>query len=445
MRKLLVLVVALVVIAGGTFVAAGFAAAPVIHINKPEKFVGAATPLDVLVEAPNGRVGALTIAFEQNGARTSLISTTDALGQAGVGAGSPITQDGPNQIRITPTVGREQVPGLKSGPAKIVVTASRPVLYGIRQLRSEMTHDVIVRLERPQVSVLSTHHYINVGGAEMVLYRVSPDDVASGVRVGDFEYPGYPASGVRIPGIAIADPAARVAFFALEFDQPVNTPIRLFARDEAGNTAMADFDHQVFPKPARQSRIPLDDAFINRVVPAILAGTTEVAPTGSTIDQYVVINSVLRKLNAAKIASFAKDTSPELLWGGAVFHPFTNNAVESAFADRRTYIYQGKEVDHQVHLGFDLASVKNAPVLAANRGKVVFAQELGIYGNCVIIDHGMGVQSLYGHMSSIAVKPGDMVEKEQELGKSGITGLAGGDHLHFTMLVNGHMINPVAV
>ena len=108
MRKLLVLVVALVVIAGGTFVAAGFAAAPVIHINKPEKFVGAATPLDVLVEAPNGRVGALTIAFEQNGARTSLISTTDALGQAGVGAGSPITQDGPNQIRITPTVGREQ-------------------------------------------------------------------------------------------------------------------------------------------------------------------------------------------------------------------------------------------------------------------------------------------------------------------------------------------------
>ena len=116
MRKLLVLVVVLSVIAGGAFVAAGFAAVPVIHINKPEKFVGAATPLDVLIEAPNGRVGALAIEFEQGGTRTSLMSTSDALGQAGVGTGSPITQDGPNQLRMTPTVGRDQVPG--SSPAR---------------------------------------------------------------------------------------------------------------------------------------------------------------------------------------------------------------------------------------------------------------------------------------------------------------------------------------
>ena len=96
-----------------------------------------------------------------------------------------------------------------------------------------------------------------------------------------------------------------------------------------------------------------------------------------------------------------------------------------------------------MHLGFDLASFANTPVLAANRGKVLFAGDLGIYGNCVVIDHGLGVQSLYGHLSSIAVKVGDVVAKEQELGKSGMTGLAGGDHLHFTMLVNGQMVNPI--
>jgi len=156
-----------------------------------------------------------------------------------------------------------------------------------------------------------------------------------------------------------------------------------------------------------------------------------------------VINGELRRKNAANIAAFAKDTSPEILWRGAVFHPFGNNAVESAFADQRTYIYNGKEVDQQVHLGFDLASFTNVKIVAANRGKVAFADELGIYGNCVIIDHGMGVQSLYGHLSSIGVKAGQMVEKEQELGRSGMTGLAGGDHLHFTMLVNGNMVNPV--
>ena len=85
----------------------------------------------------------------------------------------------------------------------------------------------------------------------------------------------------------------------------------------------------------------------------------------------------LRRLNAARIGSFAGDTASELLWRGVVFHPFTNNAVESAFADRRTYVSQGREVDRQVHLGFDLASYAQTPNVAANRGRVLFAAELG--------------------------------------------------------------------
>jgi len=117
--------------------------------------------------------------------------------------------------------------------------------------------------------------------------------------------------------------------------------------------------------------------------------------------------------------------------------------VQSAFADRRTYTYQGDEVDHQVHLGFDLASYAMAAIPAANAGTVLLARELGIYGNCVIVDHGFGVQSLYAHLSSFGVEEGATVEKGQEIGRSGITGLAGGDHLHFTMLVNGQMVNPI--
>ena len=78
-----------------------------------------------------------------------------------------------------------------------------------------------------------------------------------------------------------------------------------------------------------------------------------------------------------------------------------------------------------------------------NAGVVLYAADLGIYGNCVIVDHGLGVQSLYAHLSSIEVKEGDRVEKGRVLGRSGMTGLAGGDHLHFTMLVNGQAVNPV--
>ena len=378
-------------------------------------------------------MGSVRIAFEQGGAVSAIAA----------GEPSSWVMDGPTRVRIVREISRESLPGLESGPARISVIATRPVLFGLRRVETVVSRDVHVRLERPQLSVLSTHHYINQGGSELIVYRTTPADVMSGVSVGDREYPGYPAAGLGIPGMTVTDPAVRVAFFALLHDQDPSTPMHLFARDEAGNAATAAFESRTFAKTFKASRIELNDDFLNRVVPAILAGTTEVAPTGTTLDKFVTINRDLRRKNAETIASFAAKTSPEMFWGGLVFHTFVNNAVESAFADRRTYFYQGKEVDRQVHLGFDLASFAHAPVVAANRGTVLFAGELGIYGNAVILDHGMGVQSLYAHLSQLDVAEGATVEKSQMLGKSGITGMAGGDHLHFTMLVNGQMVNPV--
>ena len=435
MRYLLGLILILALAAGGAWLVAGRMASPAIEIGKPDKFVGTATPIEVAVSSPNNELSGLRIVLEQDGTETPLYSMDQP--------GSVQTKQDGERILLTSEIGKKTVPALKAGPARIVVTASRPVLYGLRTLQSTATRDVQVRLERPRVSVISTHHYVNLGGSEMVVYRVTPDDVESGVVVGDVVYPGYPASGITVEGVRIADPAVRVAFFALLYDQDVNTPMRVYARDPAGNTARADFDHRTFPKPFKRSRIPLDDNFIDRVVPAILEGATEIQPEGDTLAKFLAINGELRRKNAEKIASFASQTAPEMLWRGVVFHPFTNSAVESAFADQRTYIYKGKEVDRQVHLGFDLASLAGAPVVAANRGKVLFADELGIYGNCVIVDHGLGVQSLYAHLSSIDVQAGQTVEKEQTLGRSGMTGLAGGDHLHFTMLLQGRMVNPV--
>jgi murein DD-endopeptidase MepM/ murein hydrolase activator NlpD len=437
MKYLVGLVLLLLVAAGGAYVVAGRMPPPSITIEKPEKFVGTATPLEVVIKAPDApAMKPLRVVFEQNGKQTTLFSL-DEPGKA------QVKQEGTEAVRITHEIGKQTIPDLQSGAARIIVTAGRPVMRSIRTVAATASHDVQVRLERPRVSVVSTHHYINLGGSEMVVYRATPDDVESGVVVGDIEYPGYPATGATVEGVKLNDPALRVAFFALLYDQDVNTPMRVYARDPAGNTARADFDHRTFPKPFKKSQIPLDDKFLDRVVPAILEGTTEIKPDGDNLAKFLVINGELRRKNAAKIASFAAQTSKEMLWRGIVFHPFTNNAVESAFADARTYLYKGKEVDRQVHLGFDLASFAGTPIVAANRGKVLYADELGIYGNCVILDHGMGVQSLYAHLSSIDVKVGQDVEKEQNLGRSGMTGLAGGDHLHFTMLLNGHAINPV--
>jgi murein DD-endopeptidase MepM/ murein hydrolase activator NlpD len=436
MRYLIGLILAILLVACGAYIYAGSLPGPSIQITKPEKFVGVTTPIDVTVSAPAAKFTAIKVMFEQNGKQTPLFSLDKP-------ASGDVKQGGPDTIHITRTVGRDSVPDLKTGPAKIIVTAERAVLHGLRKASATTTRDVQVRLERPQVAVISTKHYINLGGSEMVVYRATPPDVESGVQVGDLKYPGYPASGAKIEGVHIADPAVKIAFIALRWDQDLNTPMFAYAKDEAGNSARAEFDHLTFPKPFKKSTIPIDDRFINRAVPWIYDNSPEVKTTGDPLQDFLQVNGKLRVQNAQKIASYSQQSSPEMLWGGVVFHPFTNSAVEAAFADQRTYVYNGKDVDRQTHLGFDLARVVNSPVVAANRGKVLHAGPLGIYGNCIILDHGMGVQSLYGHLSVITVKVGDTVEKEQEMGKSGMTGLAGGDHLHFTMLVNGQMVNPV--
>jgi murein DD-endopeptidase MepM/ murein hydrolase activator NlpD len=419
------LIVLSAVALGITYYFAGSVRGPAITINQPS-IIGQEGRLDVLVEAPGAELSAFTVQLEQKG------RTYPVLDIASAPSGS-IVREG-DRVRVTASVGKKTHPELQDGAATLKVSASRPVLRGLRHVSSQSSRDVQVRLVPPRISVVSTHHYVNVGGSEIVVYRVTPPDVESGVRVGEMTYPGFPGSGARLN-----DPELKVAFFALLYDQKANTPLELFARDAAGNQARAQFDHRVFPKAFRRSKIPLDDSFLSRVVPAILQGSSQ-APSGDLLPAFLKINSDLRRSNNETIAALAEKTAPRILWTGA-FQALGGSQVESSFADFRTYFYRGKEVDRQVHLGFDLAKTANAPVVAANNGTVVFAEELGIYGNTVVVDHGMGVQSLYGHLSSFAVRDGETVRKGQTLGASGQTGLAGGDHLHFSVLVNGRFVN----
>jgi murein DD-endopeptidase MepM/ murein hydrolase activator NlpD len=434
MRTLLVLIVLLAFGAGAAWYFAGRAPGPAIAIVQPDKAIGQSGELVVNIDTPGGKLTQLDIAMEQNGKRMPLF------GLSGDNA-AQMTREGDRRIRVARFIGKRQIPELEAGNARIAVTAVRPVLFGYRKAQSTAGRDIEVRLAPPQIAVQSTHHYLNQGGAEMVVYRVTPADAASGVRVGEQEYPGFPASGA---GIANADPALHVAFFALLWNQERTTPVEVFARDDLGNEGHATFDYRVFPKVFRKSRIEIDDRFLSKVVPAILQNTPElrVENPSDLLGSFLRINRDLRRESNATIAALAHQTSSQILWQGP-FKQLLNTAVEAGFADQRTYVYKGQDVDQQVHLGFDLASIAAAPVQAANRGKVVHAGWLGIYGNCVILDHGMGLQSLYAHLSFIEVKVGDTVNTNDRLGRSGATGLAGGDHLHFTMLLGGNAITPI--
>jgi murein DD-endopeptidase MepM/ murein hydrolase activator NlpD len=412
---------------GVAYYFAGTLDGPAIAINQPS-VIGQEGALDVSVDAPGAELSALTVQLEQKQQTFSVLDLSSAPANA-------IVRDG-DHVRIQRQIGKKALPDLQSGTATLRVRASRPVLRGLRHVSSESTRPIQVRLDPPQVVVVSTHHYINLGGSEMIVYRAIPADVESGVRVGEFSYPGFPGAGA-----GLTDPTLRVAFFALLYNQKPDTPMELFARDAAGNESRAQFDHRVFPKKFRSSTIPVDDKFMSRVVPSILQGSPQLKATGDDLlPAFLKINNDLRRMNNDTIATLARKTAPKILWDG-LFQPLGGAQVESSFADFRTYTYGAKAVDRQVHLGFDLAKTANAPVAVANHGTVVYAGDLGIYGNCVIVDHGMGVQSLYGHLSSLAVREGEAVKTGQALGTSGQTGLAGGDHLHFSMMLNGQFVN----
>jgi murein DD-endopeptidase MepM/ murein hydrolase activator NlpD len=434
MRKVLAVLVLLLLIAGGVWVWAGRQDGPTLTFTKPGALIGQGGELELKIDPHGAPLETLNVVLEQDGTRTPLFSLPGT-------AESKLIQQADGSMILQRPVGKRAVPALKAGKARFIATSSRKVLFGQREVSSEVSHETDVRLTPPQVAILSTHHFVNHGGSEMVVYRVTPAEVESGVRVGDVSYNGYQASSA---GVAGADPGLKIGFFALLHDQDLNAPVSVFARDAAGNEATARVEVKVFPKPFRKSRIDVDDTFLAKVVPPILAATPslKVADPANLLESYLTINRDLRKENARTIVALAEKSAPDRLWQGP-FKQLMNSAVQSSFADQRTYVYQGRDVDQQVHLGFDLASTAHAPVHASNAGRIVFADFLGIYGNCVIVDHGLGLQSLYAHLSSIGVKVGDTVTQGQELGRSGTTGLAGGDHLHFTMLLGGQAVTPV--
>jgi len=268
----------------------------------------------------------------------------------------------------------------------------------------------------------------------MLLLKVSEGTVESGVQVGTYFFPSYPVKD--------SDPTSRMCIFAYPYDVDPSTPARVVARDDAGNQSLVNFNYKVFPKKFRSDTINLKDEDMQRVVPPILAQTPELSDEGSALKNFLLVNGTLRRMDAQQLVAFSQKTASHLTWTQP-FVQLGNSKVEASFADFRAYVYNGQVVDRQVHLGFDLAVVQHAPVLAANDGNVVYAGYLGIFGNVVVIDHGCGLQSLYAHLNSFEVKEGEAVKRDQVIAHSGQTGLAFGDHLHFTMLLDGIPVNPV--
>jgi murein DD-endopeptidase MepM/ murein hydrolase activator NlpD len=231
-----------------------------------------------------------------------------------------------------------------------------------------------------------------------------------------------------------------VCYFGIPLDVKGKPEIYLWAEDGAGNRSRGIFNCHIRQKRFRTDKISITDRFLEQIFPYFSSYLKDVA--GQEIEKFLKINQELRRKNALAFYNLRTKTSPKMLWEG-VWIRLKNAANMARFGDHRSYYYKGEKIDEQIHMGVDLASLANSEVQAANNGRVIYAESLGIYGLTMVLDHGQGLASTYSHLSNVGVQVGQEVKKGDIIGVTGQTGLAGGDHLHFGVMVNGLFVNPI--
>jgi murein DD-endopeptidase MepM/ murein hydrolase activator NlpD len=383
-----------------------------VSLPSPVTNLGQATPITVHVRDPHG-VRRLAAFVEQNGTRYGVW-------EAGQLAG---TTEGTWHF----AAGVNTTPQLQDGKAKLIIEAtSNDLLRKTALWESEVT----VVTKPPIVSADSDQHYLYLGMADLATFNVSGTWTEAGVRVGDQTFRAWPMPGGK-PGF--------FSLFAFGWNMPTRTVPVVYASNGTGNDVSSPIAFQ-FPKKEQPKytvhNLQVSDHFIQKVV-----GELDLNGSGDMVARFVKINSEMRRANNKVLADLRLKTADRFLWS----QPFarqSHSQAEASFADTRNYIYKGKAIDQQVHLGYDLAATQHVGVEASNDGRVVYAAPLGIYGNCIVVDHGYGLQTIYGHLSQIGVHEGDMVKRGQVMGTSGQTGMAGGDHIHFAMQLDGVQIDP---
>ncbi len=383
------------------------------------RFIGLKTTLALGLGAARGGVQSFEVRLVQGGQKVTVAEQTFS---------PPL----PNERGVTLTIEGRSL-GLREGAATLEVYAKdgfwRPLRVDDRPI---ITQPVTLDLTPPTLDLLAATQYLAQGGGGVVAYRAK-GAARTGVNVGGIFFPGFP--------VGSPDAGNHVALVAVPYDFPVTSPIILIAQDEAGNSASRSVPSEIRPRKFPREKVDIKEEFLQRKLPELLPERPSV-PADQLLEAFLVVNRDKRSQAEAAKRTVSTKTQAKPLWHGTFLQP-KNTKVFSNFAETRSYRFRGQDVDTQVHFGYDLASVKESPVPAANRGTVVFAGTLTIYGNTVILDHGLGLQTLYAHLSRIDVREEQEVEKGAVLGRTGSTGLAIGDHLHYEVLIHGISVTPL--
>lgn len=337
--------------------------------------------------------------------------------------------------------------GMAEGSATISVTVNDNALFSSPV---GATHEILIDYMNPRLELLSLQHIVHQGGAELVVYKASDANLTgTGITVGQDNFPGFPLSYLDSE---IKGGDLYASLFALPFDfDPANAKVTLYAEDRAGNRSTQPISFRLGNFDQKSVQPNLSSNFLQQKIPDLYNKYLIASAQNPTLDinnpedlpnAFKFVNEEYRALLDAELKSILEGEITPRNWKGTFAKPM-KSAITSNLGEKRDYMFNGEKISFSVHNGLDLASVRNDVVVAAQNGTVVLAKDFGIYGSTVVIDHGLGLFSLYGHLSSTLVNVGDTVSIEDPIGRSGETGLAGGDHLHFEFRVRSTPVNPI--
>jgi murein DD-endopeptidase MepM/ murein hydrolase activator NlpD len=397
--------------------------APTLSLNLASNYIGAESTIVLSAQDRKSGLKDLKLTITQGNKNLELFAGTyPRSGYIGI-IGAP---EETKEITFNP-----QKAGFTNGPAVISLNGSDYSARGfLKGNQTTINQNIIIDTTPPKISILHSERYINPGGSGIVIYRVDDKGTRNGLLINDYFHPGFDVGDGRDD--------TYIAFFGLPYDADDASKTFVLAEDRAGNTARVPFSVIFKSTRFKRDRINVGDGFLTKKIPEFEQYYPQMS--GKLIDKYLFTNNTVRQENNKKISDLCKNPNPERLWSDRFLR--MPGSSRAGYADHRTYYYQSQSIDKQVHLGIDIASTKNADVKASARGIVVYADYLGIYGNMVLLDHGQGVFSLYSHLSQINVSPQDALEQGVVLGLTGTSGMAGGDHLHFSILVNGIFVTP---
>ncbi|MBM4299217.1 MAG: M23 family metallopeptidase, partial [Deltaproteobacteria bacterium] len=359
-----ILAILLVVLlgAGGYFLVPRFEwHKPQVKITPDSDAIGL-TPIEIEVIEQGSGLKSLSVTLTAGGKDYPLISEQ---------------YDQPVLQKKFPIALSAKLTGLKEGPASLRVSAKDRSLWSFFGGNETVVQkNLTIDITPPSLELIADDRYVNFGGVGLIVYKPASDTVKTGVKIGNYFFPGY-------KGQIKEQPDYFLAFFAHPYNASADERATLMATDKAGNTREMKLVYELKNVKYRKSTIAISDEFIQNKVTPLLNDLG--ARQASRKDIFVKVNKELRKENEDKIKAITEKVTPSMLWKDA-FVQLSNSKVEANFADARTYVYNGEAIDNAYHLGYDLSVTKHYPAEAANNGVVVFVGDLGIYGNTVIID-----------------------------------------------------------